>query len=103
MIGLDTNVVVRYLMQDDPLQSAIATEVFERRLTKEQPGFISMVVVAELVWVLQRSYQLAPGAIGAAVERILQAEELVVENEQEVFTALIILKKGGGEFADALI
>jgi predicted nucleic-acid-binding protein len=52
MIGLDTNVVLRYLVQDDPAQSPKATEIVERRLTKEDPGFVSLVCILEIVWVL---------------------------------------------------
>ena len=103
MIGLDTNVLVRYLAQDDPIQSPLATDVFEFRLTEENPGFISVVAMVETVWVLDRAYGLADDEIAAALERMLQADTLVVENEQEVFTAMIALKEGSGSFADALI
>lgn len=103
MIGLDTNVLVRYLAQDDPIQSPLATDVFEFRLTAENPGFISVVAMVEAVWVLDRAYGLADDQIAAALERMLQADTLVVENEQEVFTAMIALKDGNGSFADALI
>lgn len=103
MIGLDTNVFVRYLTQDDSVQSPIATNLIEHRLTEVVPGFISVVAMAETVWVLQRAYGLADMDIAAAVERTLQADVLVVENEQEVFAAMIALKEGRGAFADALI
>lgn len=103
MIGLDTNVLVRYLAQDDPLQSARATAFIEQHLTEREPGFISIVAMAEMVWVLERAYHLAGAEIAAAVERTLQADLLVVESEQEVFTAMIALKEGRGAFADALI
>ena len=103
MIGLDTNILVRYLTQDDPTQSAKATDVIERRLTLANPGFVSIVAMVETVWVLERAYELTPIEIVRAVERILQTEVLVVENEQEVFTAMIALKRGLGSFADAVI
>jgi predicted nucleic-acid-binding protein len=103
MIGLDTNILVRYLTQDDPVQSPKATEVIEQRLTEENPGFISVVVMVEIVWVLDRVYRLAGREIAAAIERMLQADMLVVENEQEVFTAMVALKQGQGSFADAVI
>jgi len=103
VIGLDTNVLVRYLAQDDPVQSVQAAEVIERRLTEEDPGFVSVVAIVETVWVLERAYGLQRHEIAAAVERILQADVLVVEAEQEVFTAMIALKEGQGPFADALI
>jgi predicted nucleic-acid-binding protein len=103
MIGLDTNVLVRYLAQDDPVQSAKATALIERRLTEQDPGFISVVAMAETVWVLERAYGLADAGIAAAIERTLQVDALVVESEQEVFTAMVALKEGRGSFADALI
>jgi predicted nucleic-acid-binding protein len=103
MIGLDTNIFVRYLVQDDPVQSPKASELIERQLTEENPGFLSVVVMTETVWVLDRAYGLADRAIGAAIERTLQADVLVVECEQEVFAAMIALKQGLGSFADALI
>lgn len=103
MIGLDTNILVRYLVQDDPIQSPKATEIIERRLTEDSPGFVSIVAMVETVWVLERAYGLANREIAAAVERMLQTEVLVVENEQEVFTAMVALKQGRGSFADGLI
>jgi len=103
MIGLDTNILVRYLAQDDPVQSVKATEVLERRLTLKNPGFVSVVVIVETVWVLDRAYGLTAQAIAAAVERLLQVEVLTIEHEQEVFTAMIALKQVRVSFADALI
>lgn len=103
MIGLDTNILVRYLTQDDPIQSSKAREVFERRLTAENPGFVSIVAMVETVRVLERSYGLTTAEIVGAVERVLQIDVLIVENEQEVFTAMSALKEGQGSFADAVI
>jgi predicted nucleic-acid-binding protein len=103
MTGLDTNILVRYLTQDDPMQSSKATEIIERRLTEENPGFVSAVVMVETVWVLDRSYGLSIHEIAGAVERMLQTDVLLVEHEQQVFTAMIALKEGNGSFADALI
>ncbi|MFZ0732157.1 MAG: type II toxin-antitoxin system VapC family toxin [Candidatus Sulfotelmatobacter sp.] len=103
MIGLDTNVLIRYLTQDDSVQSARATEILERRLTAKTPGFVSVVAMVETVWVLDRAYGLTAQEIATAVERVLQVEVLAIENEQEVFTAMIALKQGRGSFTDALI
>ena len=103
MIGLDTNILVRYLTQDDPIQSVKARDVIERQLTDENPGFVSIVAMVETVLVLERAYEVTTQDIVGAVERILQTNVLVVEDEQEVFTALIALKKGQGSFADAVI
>jgi predicted nucleic-acid-binding protein len=103
MIGLDTNILVRYLAQDDPVQSRKAREVLERRLTEKNPGFVSVVAMAETVWVLGRAYGLPSHEVAAAVERMLQTDVLRVEHEQEVFTAMVALRSGEGSFADALI
>ncbi len=103
MIGLDTNVLIRYLTQDDPVQSTKATEILERLLTPKNPGFVSVVAMVETVWVLDRAYGLTAQEIATAIERILQVEVLAVENEQEVFSAMVALKQGRESFADALI
>lgn len=103
MIGLDTNILVRYLAQDDAAQSARATEILEQRLTEGQPGYVSLVTMAETVWVLDRAYGLSAAQIAGVVERMLQADALVIQNEQEVFTAMVALKTGTASFADALI
>jgi predicted nucleic-acid-binding protein len=103
MIGLDTNILVRYLTQDDPVQSRTATEILERGLTEDNPGFVSIVAMVETAWVLERAYGFSGTEIAAAVERMLQADALVVESEFEVFTAMIAAKEGHGSFADAVI
>lgn len=103
MIGIDTNVLVRYLAQDDPVQSSRATELIEQQLSEQDPGFISTVAMIEMAWVLSRSYHLPDRQVAAAIEGVLQADVLVVEHEQAVFTSMIALKDGRGSFADALI
>ncbi|MGD0864932.1 MAG: type II toxin-antitoxin system VapC family toxin [Rhizomicrobium sp.] len=103
MIGLDTNILVRYLVQDDPVQSPIATHLIERRLSEDDPGFVTIVAMVETAWVLERIYGFSDADIAAAIERMLQIDLLVVENEQDVFTAMVELAEGRGSFADALI
>ena len=103
MIGVDANVLIRYLVQDDPLQSAQATEFFEQRLSLDETGFISTVVLAETAWVLQRSYRWNGPELASILERLLQADVLVIEHEQPVADAVRSLKRGAGSFADALI
>jgi predicted nucleic-acid-binding protein len=103
MIGLDTDILVRYLTQDDPVQAAQATTLIENRLTEDDPGFVSIVAMAEMVWVLGRHYRFGTDQIATAIERMLRADTLIVESEQEVFEATTALREGRGEFADALI
>jgi predicted nucleic-acid-binding protein len=103
VIGLDTNVLVRYIAQDDPKQSLRATELIEKRLSEDRPGYISLPVIAETAWVLERALGLSSMEVAAAIERVLQVDVLVVEREQQVFEAMIALRDGAGSFADALI
>jgi predicted nucleic-acid-binding protein len=103
MIGLDTNVLVRYLAQDDPVQSASATDFIDGRLSEQEPGFVSVVTMAETAWVLRRTYGLSDADVAAVIERTLQSDVLIVQHEQEVFTAMVALKDRRGSFADALI
>jgi predicted nucleic-acid-binding protein len=103
VIGLDTNVLVRYLVQDDPSQSARAMHLIEKRLSLSNPGFISIGAIVETVWVLDRAYHFSRQQIADALERVLQADVFVVQYEQEVFTAMVLLRDGQGSFADALI
>ncbi len=84
------------------LAQAVA-QVNRPGLAEHDPGFISVVAMVETAWVLERAYGLADADVAIAIECMLQAAELVVENEQEVFTAMIALKAGRGSFADALI
>lgn len=103
MIGLDTNVVVRFLAQDDAAQSHLATKLMSR-LTRERPGFISSVVLAEITWVLSRAYKASREDIARAIEGLLRSAELVVENTDAAYRALGAYQaSASAEFADALI
>jgi len=103
MIALDTNVLLRYLAQDDPVQSPKATEIIEGRLSARSPGFVSLVCILEIVWVLGSLYKRTRGEIAQHIEMILAADSLEVQNEQEVYQAVVALRNGTGSFEDALI
>jgi predicted nucleic-acid-binding protein len=103
MIGLDSNILLRHVVQDDAIQSRKASDFIERQLTPDDQGFVSMVAMAELAWVLERTYGLRDAEIAAAVEIFLHTESIVVEAEKEVFAAMTALKEGRGSFADGLI
>ena len=102
MIGLDTNVLVRYIMQDDPKQSAKATKLVES-LTGEEPGFVPLVSVVELVWVLSSCYDLTREQLTQALEALLRAKQLVVDQADQVARALRAFAAGTADFADCLI
>jgi len=101
VIGLDTNVVVRYLVQDEPDQSAMASTVIDA-LTGKDPGFCSLVTVVELYWVLRRAYKVSAGRCSELVEGLLDARELRVDQDAIVRAALAASRKGP-DFADAII
>lgn len=102
MTGLDTNVLVRYVVQDDPAQSAVATRLIEN-FTAADPGFVSMFVVVEMIWVLQSSYKAGRPEIARVLETLLRSRELVVERAELVWQALRIFTRSEGDFADCLI
>lgn len=102
MIGLDTNVLVRYIMQDDPKQSPQATRLIES-LNSDSPGYITLVSVVELYWVLTSSYELTGLQVAQAVELILRSKQLMVERADQVMRALRVFGQGKADFADCLI
>lgn len=102
MIGLDTNVLVRYVMQDDPKQSQKASRVIES-LTPEAPGFVPLVALVELVWVLSSCYDLTREQIGQGLEALLHAKELVLDRAEQVSQALRTFRAGSADFAGCLI
>ena len=102
MISLDTNVLVRYIAQDDPKQSARATAVIDA-LSNEEPGFITLVSLVELVWVMQGCYNATKPEIAAILEMLLRTQELVVENAETAIKALTIFAGSKADFSDCLI
>ncbi|RQO49863.1 PIN domain-containing protein [Pseudomonas sp. KBW05] len=102
MIGLDTNVLVRYVTQDDPIQSAKASDLIES-LTTLSPGFVSLVSVVELVWVLQSCYQSAKSDVVVVLETLLRTRELTIEHAETLWQALRRFTASKADFADCLI
>lgn len=102
MIGIDTNVLVRYLAQDDPEQAALATRLLES-LSSAAPAFVSQVVLAETVWVLRSCYAANASRIGHVIEMLLRTEAILVERAEVVWRALRRFRKNQGTFPDALV
>ena len=102
MIGLDTNVLVRFFMQDDQQQANLAKSKIDS-LTVEEPGFVSIICLIELSWVLGRSYQLERQAICLAIEALLDSREIVVDRADSVRRALAIYRKNTADFTDCII
>lgn len=102
MIGLDTNVLVRYVAQDDPRQSLQATRLIES-LTADMPGYVSETSVVELVWVLNGCYTSTKAEICEILETLLRTKEIVVAHADTVWKALRVFKDSKADFADCLI
>ena len=102
MTGLDTNVLVRYLVQDDPEQSNAVARLFDT-FTAEAPGFISAVSTIELVWVLQSCYKAGSHDIQGVIEHLLRTRELLIERAELIWQSLRIFTKGNADFADCVI
>jgi predicted nucleic-acid-binding protein len=102
MIGLDTNIVVRYLTHDDPSQTAKAIGLFAS-FSADAPGFLSLIVLVESVWVLERSYGFKKDEIVQVVETFLRGREVIVERAELVSQALRTFNATGVNFSDCLI
>jgi predicted nucleic-acid-binding protein len=99
---LDADVLVRYIAQDDAAQSPKATRLIES-LTADNPGFIGLVSLTELVWVLTGCYSSGKAELIAVLEGLLRASGLRVENADTVWKAVRLFKEGNADFADCLI
>lgn len=102
MIGLDTNVLVRYFAQDDAAQAKKATALIES-LTADNPGYITQVALVEVVWVLGRAYGASREEITQVIETLLRTKELAVEKAETVWKALRLYAGSSADFADCLI
>lgn len=103
MIGLDTNVLVRYIVQDDPVQAAAATTLIESRCTEESPGFVSQLVLAEIFWVLARGYGYPKPLLVQVFNKLMGAAELEIEDLTNARAALRMYESGPAGLADLLI
>lgn len=103
MIGIDTNVLVRYIAQDNATQSARATRLLEHDCSPTTPGFISLVVLLELVCVSESCYAASRAEIADIVRRILSIRQLVVQEAEIAWKALRLFESGKADFADCLV
>ena len=102
MISLDTNILVRYLVNDDVDQSAAARGL-AGTLTAEEPAFVCREVLVELVWVLDRSYGFSRDEISTALLDMLSSEEIVLETSDDVARAALGYRRGDADFSDLMI
>ncbi|MGD0520520.1 MAG: type II toxin-antitoxin system VapC family toxin [Terracidiphilus sp.] len=102
MTGLDTNILVRFFVKDDLEQSRRAKELL-RTLTPESPGFVSLVALAEMIWVLRSQYRMPKSELVLCLERLLDSTELTIENHTAVHQALQRFAGSKADFADCII
>ena len=88
MIALDTNVLVRYLVGDDARQAVVARRVIEETLTPSEPGFVSLVVLVELSWVLDRVYGCRVHQVASIFAELIASPTILVENAAAVAAAI---------------
>lgn len=103
MIGIDTNVLIRYIAQDDPHQTQLATTFIEKTCTTENPGFINHITLCEMCWVLKRLYKTRREQLRQIIEQLLRTAELAVQQPQIVWMALGAFQKSDADFPDCLI
>jgi predicted nucleic-acid-binding protein len=103
MIGIDTNVLVRYLVQDDPEQSQQATRFIETECSIQKPAFINGIVLCELVWVLETVYAYPKQSIAKVIEKILRTRQFFIYQSEILWQTLRGYQRDGADFADHYI
>lgn len=103
MIGLDTNILVRYLTQDDEAQAAVASRFIETQLSAQRPGLIGPVVLCELVWVLETCFGHTRLELAPLLWKLLAAEEFRIQGRDQAVAAVQVYESTGADFADALL
>lgn len=103
MIGLDTNVLVRHLVQDEPRQSALATRFIATECTREAPCYVNRIVLCELIWVLESAYGYRRQLIADVLERIVRTVQFRIEDTQSATAALRSYRGTAADFADCLL
>ncbi len=102
MIGLDTNVLTRYLAQDDLEQSRKADIVFQS-LTSDEPGWISIAALVELVWVFTSKFHADRASVCRILDALMNREDILLENSETLHRALDLYRLGRADFADYVI
>ena len=103
MLGIDTNVLIRFLVRDDEAQFERARKLIKRETSRGEPVFISQLVLLETEWVLRSRYGATKTEISTAISALLESREVQFEDESSVEQALFVWKDSTADFADCLI
>ena len=103
MRGIDTNVLVRFLTRDDAAQFRRVQEFLEKRFAEADPVLVNVIVLCETVWVLRAAYRIPRREIASALDRLLDASGLVIEDRDQVAAAVNAYRRGPGDFSDYLL
>lgn len=103
MLGVDTSVLVRYLIRDDQPQYEKARRLIDREVSKGEPVLVSLLVLLETEWVLRSRYELVKSEIVAAFSSLLDTADLTFEDEPSIERAIYSWKDSAADFADCLI
>ncbi|AIL66183.1 twitching motility protein PilT (plasmid) [Rickettsiales bacterium Ac37b] len=103
MIGIDTNVLVRYLTQDDETQSQLANQLLEYHIAEKNYIFLNNIVLCELIWVLEKGYKYNRSIISSTVRHLLSIKEFRFENLDILWATLEDYEESKGDFSDLLI
>ena len=103
MKGVDTNVLVRYLTQDDPAQSRRANAIIDGAVAGGERIHVDTVVLCELVWVLRSAYGLPRATVADALTGLLETSQLSVDERDRLREAASRYAVGGGDFADYVL
>jgi predicted nucleic-acid-binding protein len=103
VIALDTNVLVRFLVEDDEQQSRLAARLIEGAIERDDQLFVSDIVMCETVWVLSSAYRFSRAEIVQALSGLLRARAVVFVSGDSLARALAAYASGKGDFADYLV
>ncbi len=103
MLGLDTNILIRYIVHDDPVQSPLVSRFLKQKCSEEKPCYISHIVLCELVWVLESAYGYKREQVAETLKLILEIRHFCIGEQESAWSALKAYCSGSADFSDLLL
>ena len=101
--GLDTNVFIRYIVQDDEQQAQLATDLIENKCSQENPALVNEIILCEIIWVLKRAYHYDKEVILMVIKQLLSSDEIYISSHVEAWAAYQDYESGNADFSDYFI